>query len=165
MDIVDLLARCSLLAPLPLRVLRAVVPRFDVVVLEDGEVAFREGDEGHSLWIVAGGRLQLEAAGRGVQWLTPGAWFGDVGIIEGGPLEVAASAAGQTLLLRLSRTALQALWQEQPGAAAFLHLALANRMIAELRRANERLVELCALPLGELDHEGLRVALQVVDGV
>ncbi len=163
MSNVRALARCPLFAPLPQRVLESLVPLFERRDLASGEVLHEVGDPGETFFVVHSGELELTCPDVPPRSLGPGDFGGVATLLEPGLELHTARAAVGSAVLTFDRRDLQTLWRENPSGAAFFQLALANRLIALLRHANEHLVRLCELPLDELDHDGLRAALQVVD--
>ncbi len=159
----DQLSRCPLFSALPTRVLTSLAPRFPVQEIPAGRTLFTAGDPADTFLVVHDGALRLAAEDRAERTLGPGGFMGVASLLEPGLHPTTVTALEDTRLSRFDRQDLDLLWRENPSGAAFFHLALANRLIALLRTANERLVKLCELPLDQLDHDGLRAALQVVD--
>lgn len=157
------LVQCPLFAALPPLVVISLAPRFPVEELVAGHELFTAGDPADTFVVVHEGVLTIEQKGRRPRRLGAGGFLGVASLLEPGLHPCSVRAVEDTRISRFGREDLDQLWRETPSAAAFFHLALANRLIALLRNANERLVNLCELPLDQLDHEGLRTALRVVD--
>ncbi len=157
------LMQCPLFAALPQRVVESVAPRFSIKRLAEGQPLFTRGDPVDTLVVVQEGSLQISQPGGSDRSLGPGGFLGVASLLEPGLQPSTIIALEETTIVYFDRLGLNQLWRETPATAAFFHLALASRLITLLRMANERLVTLCGFPLDELDHEGLRQALQVVD--
>ena len=159
------LAQCPLFSSLPPRIVDGLAPYFSVETLEPGQTLFVRGDPVDTLVVVHTGSVQLSRTGRSDRTLGPGGFLGVASLLEPGLHPCNVTALRETTISRLDRKGLDQIWRDAPAIAAFFPLALANRLITLLRMANERLVNLCELPLDQLDHQGLRQALQVVDDV
>jgi predicted acylesterase/phospholipase RssA/CRP-like cAMP-binding protein len=79
---------------------------FTRVVLESGEILFRQGDAGDSLYVVAAGRMRLLTcelgAERVVRDLGPGELLGEAALLTGEPRTATSIAVRDTELYRLS---------------------------------------------------------------
>lgn len=157
------LERCPLFSPLPSRVMVSLAPRFHDITVAAGQVLCRAGDPADAFWVVHTGQLQVGTTAGETRTLDPGGFMGVANLLEPRLQAQDVTATQASTLSTFDRQDLDRLWRENPAGAAFFHLALTSRLIALLRTANERLVKLCELPLDQLDHEGLRRALRVVD--
>ena len=112
-----------------------------------GAVIFREGDEGHSLSVVARGavRISRRIAGAGEEAfaiLEPGAIFGEMAVFEtDSPLRSAdAIAHSDCTLLTLDRPVIDRLRRETPEKAAALTATLCRLAARRIADTSERLV-------------------------
>lgn len=108
-----------------------------------GDVLFREGDPGDSLYVIAQGKIKLGRTspdGREnlVAILGPGEMFGELSLFDPGPRTMTATAVAETELLGLRNESLTAVLTGRPGVAKCLLAALAQR----LRRTNAHLADL-----------------------
>ncbi len=98
---------------------------------EEGEELVREGDPGDSLFVVTRGRLEvLQRGDQGavvVGHLGEGEFFGEASLLTGSPRSATVRAVEPTEVLMLSREALAPLLEADPGLAAVLSKALAER--------------------------------------
>jgi CRP/FNR family cyclic AMP-dependent transcriptional regulator len=94
----------------------------DVRTLEPGEVLFRAGEPGESLYIVRSGEVELyikDNAGQKIP-LTIACTnqiFGELALLDRGPRTATAVALGESVLLQLDREDLLLLFQKTPAAA------------------------------------------------
>jgi len=112
-----------------------------------GAVIFREGDEGHTLSVVARGKVRISRriAGAGEEAfaiLEPGAIFGEMAVFEtDSPVRSAdAIAHSDCTLLTLDRSVIERLRSEAPEKAAALTAALCRLAARRIADTSERLV-------------------------
>ena len=65
--------------------------------LDAGQILFREGDAGDGMYLVESGRIEISAAGSGperriLSHFEPGAFFGEMAILESQPRSATATA-------------------------------------------------------------------------
>src|SRR3954469_13486736 len=88
-------------------VLQEIAPELTVVRLEPGEVIFRKGDQGDSLYLVGEGSVKISKRGRGgeqetLAFIQPGKFFGEMALLGGEPRSAMATAAESTVLATVS---------------------------------------------------------------
>lgn len=98
----------------------ALVAAAAVTVKPDGARIYATGDPPNGLWGVIDGRVRLldyPVAGAEllVQSLGPGAWFGELSTLDGGPRPQDAVASGRTTLLHVPDAAYHRLAEERPA--------------------------------------------------
>lgn len=126
----------------------------DVRTLEPGEILFRAGEPGESLYIVRSGEVELfirDNAGQKILLTVAcsNQIFGELALLDRGPRTATAMALGETVLLVLDREDLLLLFQRTPAAALRLLAGMGHmtRQADELirtrvsRNANEEVVE------------------------
>ncbi|MDQ3104159.1 MAG: Crp/Fnr family transcriptional regulator [Actinomycetota bacterium] len=106
--------------------------------LARGEVLFREGDSGDSLYVVLEGKFKLgktSSDGREnlLAVLGPGQMFGELSLFDPGPRSATATAVTDGRLATLGHLALQRWLADRPDVARGLLFQLAHR----LRRTSE----------------------------
>ena len=111
--------------------------------MERGDVLFREGDAGDTLYVIGEGKVKLgrtSTDGREnlVAILGPGEMFGELSLFDPGPRTMTATAVAETQLMGLTNDSLSGLLYGRPEVAKALLAALAQR----LRRTNEHLADL-----------------------
>lgn len=116
-----------------------LVSRLHRRTLAPGEYAFRQGDPGEDLFLVADGSVQIKAAVEGrevtLAVLAAGAFFGEMALLDGHPRSASAMAIGECRLLALSRADFLEVVGRSPASMRHLLAFLSER----LRRVNERL--------------------------
>ena len=111
--------------------------------LARGEVVFREGDPGDSLYVILTGKVKLaRTSGDGRESLLavlgPGEMFGELSLFDPGPRLTTAYVVSDTEFISLGNEALRAFLADHPEVAMQMLAGLAHR----LRRTNEDLSDL-----------------------
>ena len=121
----------------------ALLAQMSPARMERGDILFREGEAGDSLYVIGEGKIKLgrsSSDGREnlVAILGPGEMFGELSLFDPGPRTMTATAVAETQLLGLGNDSLTGLLTGRPEVAKALLAALAQR----LRRTNEHLADL-----------------------
>jgi len=121
----------------------ALLTQMSPVRMERGDILFREGEGGDSLYVIREGKIKLgrsSSDGREnlVAILGPGEMFGELSLFDPGPRTMTATAVAETQLMGLGNDSLTGLLTGRPEVAKALLAALAKR----LRRTNEHLADL-----------------------
>ncbi|SOC56287.1 cAMP-binding domain of CRP or a regulatory subunit of cAMP-dependent protein kinases [Ornithinimicrobium cerasi] len=111
--------------------------------LSRGEVVFREGDPGDSLYVTVSGKIKLartSADGREnlLSVLGPGEMFGELSLFDPGPRLSTAYVVSNSELISLGNDALRTFLADHPEVAMQMLAGLAHR----LRRTNEGISDL-----------------------
>ena len=133
---------------------QALAQVIDMHPLEEGQILFRAGDPGDSLYVVKSGRIELfikDTTGQKIVLSTAesGDLFGELALLDTGPRTATALALETSELLELDRGDLFLIFQRQPEAALSMLAAVASmtRKAGELlrsrisRNANEEFAE------------------------
>jgi len=139
----EVVRRAPLFAALDDEAGQALLAEMDTTRMERGDVLFREGDPGDSLYVIGEGKIKLgrtSADGREnlVAILGPGEMFGELSLFDPGPRTMTATAVAETQLMGLRNDSLTGLLSGRPEVSKTLLAALAQR----LRRTNEQLADL-----------------------
>lgn len=135
--------------------------------LAPGALLFRVGDPGDSMFIVTAGAVELfvkDTAGQKIvlHTATPGDFFGELSLLDGGSRTASAVALAPSNLLVLDRDDLLQLFRKRPDAALDM-LAAMSRMT---RKANALLRERVARNVNEeVSEERGGLVLRVADWV
>jgi uncharacterized membrane protein len=135
--------------------------------LVSGEVLFRAGDPGDSMFIVQSGAVELfvkDTAGQKIVLHTaqPGDIFGELSLLDGGSRTASATSVQETNVLTLDRDDLLQLFRKRPDAALDM-LAAMGRMT---RKANALLRERVVKNVNEeVEEERGSLVLRVADWV
>jgi CRP-like cAMP-binding protein len=143
--------------------------------LSPGEVIFDEGDPGDQLYVIQSGEVELVRETphqqRVVARLGAGDFFGELGLLQGGPRTARAVAVSTTRVIALDRETLETMCIEQPEIAIRMIRVLVSRLIEAERRlavlgADDLLrpIVRAVVRHGEPDEgKGLRVAAKLRD--
>jgi CRP/FNR family transcriptional regulator len=139
----DVVRRAPLFAALDDEAQQALLGQMNSSRLERGDILFREGDQGDTLYVIGEGKVKLgrtSADGREnlIAILGPGEMFGELSLFDPGPRTMTATAVAETQLMGLGNESLTMLLTGRPEVAKALLAALAAR----LRRTNEHLADL-----------------------
>ncbi|WP_317205077.1 cyclic nucleotide-binding domain-containing protein [Janthinobacterium sp.] len=101
------------------------------------EIIFDEGEEGQALYMVMSGRVlisrQHEGAAETLAELTPGAFFGDLALLDDSPRSAQARACGDCALAVFFRADFVALMNNDGVIGYKISLALARHLAQRLR--------------------------------
>ena len=101
-----------------------------------GEVVFDAGEEGQALYLVVSGRVAIHAEGNGdkpLAELASGAFFGEMGLLDGAPRSAQVRAIESTTLVVLPRTDFDRLMAAHARIASCISLQLARHLGRRLR--------------------------------
>jgi signal transduction histidine kinase len=149
--------------------LRTVADAGRAVALEPGQIVFREGDPGDSLYTVLTGELRIskhleDGVEVEVRRAGPGDSFGELTLLDGGARSTTVQALTRCQLFTLNRDAFLAVL---PTSPKLLSTVLAN-LVEHVRAASEHLLrdELEQRAIrAEMELEKYRALAQMVAGV
>ena len=102
-DLIELLRRTPIFAPLPSGSLETLVTRLIPVPAPAGETIITEGEAGDRFYVIADGQVEVTAAGRHVNTLGPGDYVGEIALIRDVPRTATVTATQPTQLYALER--------------------------------------------------------------
>lgn len=129
------LTATPLFAGMPPAAMEQLIDRLALVELGDGEVLFRQGDPGETLFVVVDGGVIVVSEGPPRQELTrmgPGAFFGEVALVTEEPRSATIVADGATQLLAIGRDAIRALIGTYPDVLPVILRFLRDRLVDRL---------------------------------
>jgi CRP-like cAMP-binding protein len=129
------LAETPLLSGLGHDALEALVTRLALVTLVPGEILFREGDAGQTLYIVASGEVAVVREGPPqavAATLGPGAFFGEVALITEQPRGATIAAVGEVELLAIDRELVSQLINDHPEVLFVILRFVRDRLLERL---------------------------------
>ena len=130
----DLLAGSDLFAGISEENRRSLGGRASLVELEPGEVLFKEGNDPHSMFLIAEGTIEVRVSANAHRFLlAPGETVGLVALVRGEPYRTTATALNACRAYRLSAPDLAAALQESAGLADDLE-AVVRRALAVMAR-------------------------------
>jgi CRP-like cAMP-binding protein/anti-anti-sigma regulatory factor len=111
-----------------------------------GQVVFRRGDPGSSLYLVTQGRasVHIRHDGGDIRLVTfaPGAVFGELALLDRGPRSATITADEDLKAFGLSEASFAVLCQQQPDLAIKLLTALGRELSVRIRYANMTIQQL-----------------------
>ncbi len=133
---------------------------------EKGEVIFRQGDPGDTMFVIQSGTVEISQTERNkesvIAILEKGAFFGEIALLRGGPRSATARAAGKTRLLPLTGEAILQRIPQDPGVAFHLLQGLTFKIYRADQRLQQMIHEDEDAP-APADESGEKVAAE--DGV
>jgi uncharacterized membrane protein len=161
----ELLANIPLFESLTEEDLATLTARVEAFEFAEGEVIFRQGDEGSSLYLIEDGAVDI-SYGDGVTrvalaTLSTGQYFGELSLFDGAPRSATATALKRSRLIRLGRGELADFVQKNPRAA----LSIIAEMSERLRQTNELMSRQVSRNVLEEADEQLTFGQRVADRV
>src|SRR6266446_3922053 len=138
----DQLAQNRLFEGIESGLLDEIAPDVHVVQLNEGEIVFREGDPGDSLYLVGKGSVKISKSGRGGQqetlgFIQSGNFFGEMALLDGEPRSAMATALEPTLLGAVDESTFQHILELAPSR---LHLNFLRLVSERLRSVNSHFI-------------------------
>lgn len=131
----DALARVPLFAGLAPRHLRRLADLTEEQQYMEGARVVREGDIGDTFFVIREGEAKVvNAAGRVVNRLRPGDFFGEISLLDGGPRTASVVAETRLRMLALPRKAFLQVLKQEPVVGVKL-LGYAALMLRRLERS------------------------------
>jgi CRP-like cAMP-binding protein len=133
------LANIPLFGDLDSDSLHTLISRVRVVLLDAGQVLFRQGDAANSLYVIVAGAVVPIAEGerrRKLAVLERGEFFGEIGVMAKQPRNATIEAIVETKLLAIDRRVLWELIAKQPSVAKSILRFLRARLIDRQIRTN-----------------------------
>jgi CRP/FNR family cyclic AMP-dependent transcriptional regulator len=97
-----------------------------------GEFVFREGEPGHTVYVLREGHVRISRNVRGRERtfavLGPGDFFGEMAIITGKPRNASAQAEDEVTMLELDAARFESMVQKEPNIAARIIQRLCDRL-------------------------------------
>lgn len=100
-----------------------------------GQTIFKDGDEGHCMYVILEGTVKLQIHGRLVEKLGPGEVFGEMALIDDLPRGATAVADSDVKLVPISEKRFDFMVQQTPKFALQIMRIVADR----LRSMNNKL--------------------------
>lgn len=98
------------------------------VVFEPGAVICHEGKSGVGLHVIVEGQVEVTSSHAPPSLLGPGAYFGEIAVVDGGPRLATVKAAGPVATLSIVAWDFKAILDEQPAVARGLVLEMCRRL-------------------------------------
>ncbi len=161
----ELLANIPLFESLTPDELDALARRMEEAQYREGDVIFRQGEEGSSLFLIEDGSVEI-SYGEGrtrivLASLFPSQYFGELSLFDGAPRSATATAVKQSRLIRLDRDDLVDFVNKNPPAA----LRIIAEMSERLRQTNELMSRQVSRNVLEEEEESLTFGQRIADRV
>ena len=124
----------------------ALLQLTDIVSREEGSLVVQAGEQGHCLYVVLEGLVQVtvDADGREVELarLGTGDFFGEVSLVDDGPRSASVRVVEACVLLRITRMTIGVLAGLQPAAAIQILGAIGRALVGRLRASNQKYIDI-----------------------
>ena len=119
-------------------VIEQIAPKIDVLRKEPGEIIFREGEPGQSLYLVGQGCVKIAKAADGadheiLDYVDQGNFFGATALLAGEPYSTTATAVEPALIGALTEDTFQEILELSPSR---LHMNFLRALTTRVRSAN-----------------------------
>jgi signal transduction histidine kinase len=119
-------------------IIERIAPKIGVIRKKPGEIIFREGEPGDSLYLVGQGCVKIAKAADGVDheildYVDQGNFFGATALLAGEPHSTTATAIEATLIGALTENTFQEILELSPSR---LHMNFLRAITARVRSAN-----------------------------
>ena len=122
LEAVPLLAECTR------RQLKAVARITDVIEVPAGAVLARKGEPGNEFYLIVDGSARVEVSPRKRSRLAPGAYFGEMSLLDGGERSATVVAETAMRLLVIKRRDFSTLLREAPELTESILATLSRRV-------------------------------------
>jgi len=126
--------------------LKTLLQLSDTLSFPAGNQIVRAGEEGHCLYVVLDGRVQVsvESGERQIVLadLQCGDFFGEIALVDDGPRSAHVTALESCTLLRITRMTIGVLAGLQPAAAIQILGAIGRALVKRLRASNEKYIDI-----------------------
>jgi CRP/FNR family cyclic AMP-dependent transcriptional regulator len=124
---VDTLASVPLFSACSKKELAMVAKSAEHVTMAPGKVVVNEGAAGTEFFVILNGQARVERHGRQVNTLGPGAFFGDLALLDRAPRNASVIADSELEVAKIGQRAFDALL-DHPGFSKKLLAGLARRL-------------------------------------
>ncbi len=108
--------------------LQHIARRIEEIEVPEGKELVREGAAGAEFFVILDGTAEVTRRGRRVATLGPGAFFGDLALLDRAPRNATVTAASPMKLAVLGQREFSSMIDELPGFAHKLLAGLAHRL-------------------------------------
>lgn len=122
------LAEVPLFASCSKRDLQKIARAADELTIDEEREVVTQGATGREAFVIVDGEVSVRRNGRRVTTLGPGACFGELALLDGGPRTATVVTEAPTTLLVIGQREFAGLLDEVPGLAHKIMTALAVRI-------------------------------------
>lgn len=127
---VELIGGVALFGGLSQKEVARIAALVDELEVDSGAVLCTEGRPGSEFFVIAGGRAEATRDGEHLAYLAPGAFFGEMSLLDHGPRSATVTAVTPMHLLVLDARSFVSVVAEHPGVARKVMRGLAERLRA-----------------------------------
>ena len=131
---VDLLSQVPLFAGLPRRTLKQLADHADVVEFNERDAIVEEGQPGGTFFVLIEGEARIVRGRRTIAHVTPGEFFGEISLLDGGPRTATVVADTPVTAIRIFKRSFDKLVSADPRVAQQM-LAVVARRLREAERS------------------------------
>jgi CRP-like cAMP-binding protein len=131
---VDLLSQVPLFAGLSRRHLRQLAEHADIVSFRQRESIVQAGRPGGTFYVILEGEAKVVRGGKTISRMTPGDFFGEISLLDGGPRTATVDADTPVTALRIYKRSFDRVVAQEPEVAAKI-LAVVARRLREAERS------------------------------
>lgn len=113
--------------------LKLVAQQSKTVSFESGASICTEGESGVGMHVIAEGQVKISVGGREIRQMGPGAFFGEVALLDGGPRSATVVAESDVVTVSIPFWNFRNLLNEHPEIA----VAMLEEAAKRLRRTEE----------------------------
>ena len=125
----DVLGKVPLFAGVPARQVRKIASLGSVARFDANEPIVNAGDPGEAFYVILSGRAKVRRGSRrAVAQIGPGAYFGEMALVDGSPRSATIVAETATTCLMLTRKRFAKVLRSEPTVALTLLRTLAARV-------------------------------------
>ena len=125
---VDLLSRVPLFEGLPRRMLKQLAESADVVTFNEREAIVEEGHAGGTFFVLVEGEAKIVRGKRTIAKVTPGEFFGEISLLDGGPRTASVIAETPVTAIRIFKRSFDKLVASDPSVASRMLQVVARRL-------------------------------------
>lgn len=126
-EILAQLTRIGILSPLSAEALESIARVAHVYSYAAGETIIQEGAAGESMFVVYSGEVLVRAGDKDVARLGAGDFFGEMALLTGERRAADVVAAGDVMIVEITRDALQPILTDNPELAASISARVMER--------------------------------------
>lgn len=127
-QIMELLRSVPLFATCSKRELSLLAGIAEELEFEAGDYIFREGDSDVGLQVILDGETEVSVAGEVRRKLGPGAFLGEIALLDGGPRSASVAALTRVRTLSIPAWTFNATLKSEPNLALKMLTELARRI-------------------------------------
>ena len=125
---VDVLAKLAIFEGASLQSLERIAADVGELVVDDGTVVIRQGDQADNLYVVIRGSLKVSVDGREVGQLGDGDWFGEIGLLGRRPRTRRSRSSAETVLWRIPGSTFLSVLEDAGAPPSALLDSIADRL-------------------------------------